>query len=478
MTKRTILAPATVTLASLLLAGCATFAPPPKKEKPAQPISTPQDESSPGENRMSPTRYANSQPQADEKDPQLAKLNEKIQQFAARFPTTDLDRNAAGGQKDQAATTPGAASPSTQPAQFIRAMPVAPKPPAVAATQPAVAVTAAIPAPSPKPAGIDQASPTAVAAAQPATQPAVETEVVTDMIVPNRPANMEAAASPKPRKIEAPTPAALASALRIEIMDIRPAAAPPATLENTQPSANRPTPSPNAGAKTADISSVISSLEEAVRQNPQHLDDQLRLRMLYLATGQAEKATAPVKDVDPMQGEILAALFKAVAATQDAMKDPTTGAASALAATGELSRLVGEQSPVVIPKIALVTRVDNFGNYQAISPPAFASGRQVYAYLYAEVANFRSQPTPDGRLRTVLSAKLEVFEAGGRVVWQRAFPQIEDRAFSARRDFFVPLEVKLPLETPPGEYVVKVTIEDKLGATTDQQRMSFTIGNQ
>ena len=44
------------------------------------------------------------------------------------------------------------------------------------------------------------------------------------------------------------------------------------------------------------------------------------------------------------------------------------------------------------------------------------------------------------------------------------------------RDFFAPLEMKLPATLPPGEYVLKAGVEDKLGATTDQQRLTFTIG--
>jgi len=37
---------------------------------------------------------------------------------------------------------------------------------------------------------------------------------------------------------------------------------------------------------------------------------------------------------------------------------------------------------------------------------------------------------------------------------------------------------KFPLETPSGDSAVAVAIEDKLGATTDQERMTLAIGNQ
>ena len=44
------------------------------------------------------------------------------------------------------------------------------------------------------------------------------------------------------------------------------------------------------------------------------------------------------------------------------------------------------------------------------------------------------------------------------------------------RDFFVPFPLTLPAHTPPGQYILKITVEDKLGATTDQQRITFTVG--
>lgn len=463
MMKRAILSLIAAALAGLLTAGCSTFSMSPKQAVPPEPISAPQDEPPPSEKRSSPARYAESEPRAGGEDSAVARLSEKIQGYAARFPTTDLDRASAESLEDEPP-----AAPATRPARTASAGRSRPKTKTSEASSGPVAI--------PDPVTVEQAQPAQAPIASHGGGETTETEAGSDVLVPNRPAHTDVAASPQPHRIAAPAPKALSSALRVEIMDIRPAGPPSPVSDGGQPGANRPTPAPDSGGKGIDVSALITRLEGLVRQNPQQLDDQLRLRMLYLATGQTEKATAPVKDVDPMQGEIMTALFKAVAATQEALKDPTGGAASALAASGELNRLVGEQSPVVIPKVALVTKVDDFGNYQAVSPPAFPAGRPVHVYLYTEVANFRSQPAGDGRLRTLLGAKLEVFDALGKAVWQRGFPQIEDRVYSPRRDFFVPLEIKLPPDTPPGEYVVKVTIEDKLGATADQQRLSFTIG--
>lgn len=290
------------------------------------------------------------------------------------------------------------------------------------------------------------------------------------------PINTEVQASPQPPKDNLLAPAPEPRQPRVELIDVRPAAAPatPANPADATPPANQPVQSP-AIARPADLGTIVAGLEESVKAHPEHLDDQFRLRLLYLATGQDEKAVGPVVTADPVQAGLATALFQVVTTAKTAIRQPTSSPAPALAAVDELRRLLGQQSPVIIPKIALVTRVSSFGDYEAVNPPKFPAGQGVHVFLYTEVANFRSEPTPDGRLRTLLAEKVEVFDSAGKIIWQQAADTIEDKVLTPRPDFFVPLEVKLPPETPAGEYTLKVTIEDKLGATTDQQRMTLTI---
>ncbi|MDM8008140.1 MAG: hypothetical protein QUV05_18525, partial [Phycisphaerae bacterium] len=156
--------------------------------------------------------------------------------------------------------------------------------------------------------------------------------------------------------------------------------------------------------------------------------------------------------------------------------DPARKDPSALAAVDELRRLLGQQLPVSIPRIALVTRINSFGDYVALNPPRFPAGKPIQVYLYTEVSNFRSEATDEGKLHTVLSQKVEIFDSTGKIVWQRSEPNIVDRVVTPRRDFFIPFPISLPGDLAAGEYILKVTIEDKLGATADQQKLTFTVG--
>jgi hypothetical protein len=411
-------------------------------------------------------------------DPDLARLNETVNQFVARFPPADPARPDSPPTRSEKKTIQqpqvSTAHPATLPAVDL-----------ADAGKPTPAAnnnhldTTANPPPSPS----NSAAPTQsnAGAEESPSEPVAATHLgptVPAKTSANSSAHLEAAASPQPPAV--PTPAETSSGQPIvEIVDIRPAPepAPQNKTENESLTASANQPAENDHRSPAeDIMQMIAQLETTIRAHPQQLDDQFKLRLLYLATGQKDRAVAPFKDVDPVQAEVLSALFKTMAGAQDALRDPATGTSRAMTAAAELHRLLAEQAPVTISKIALVTAVDSFGDYKAVQPLLFPPGRPVHVFCYCEIGNFRSESTTDGRLRTLLAAALEVYDPTGRIVWQQKVPQIEDLVYTPRRDFFIPLEIKLPSTLAPGEYVLKVTIEDKLAATTDQQRLTFTIG--
>jgi hypothetical protein len=265
---------------------------------------------------------------------------------------------------------------------------------------------------------------------------------------------------------------------RVELVSVRPVVRPVGSVDDeVTASANQPAEDLDTSKAHTGLTRLVDELETSVQADPRQLDHQLELRMLYLALGRVEQATRPFDGLDPLQTEVLATFCRVMASTREVILDPETPSprASALAAAEDLRRLLGQQSPVIIQKMVLVTRVNSFGDYEAIMPPRFSGGGAVRAFVYTEVSNFRSEPTGDGRIRTLLSETVEIYDANGNRIWHRVEPEIEDQVLSARRDFFIPFPIVLPDTTPPGQYILKVTIEDKIGATTDQRRMTFTI---
>jgi hypothetical protein len=409
-------------------------------------------------------------------DPSVAELIRKIEALASREPVRER-----------------AVEPTTQPATVAPAAPASPS----VAVAPAPAPTGPATAPAP---ALVQVAPTAPVAAVPPDQPPRSTPVASiatqpapaDPLVANVPiavagANQkfatEVVASPAPRAVPVIQPSAItppepsvSPVVTVEITGVRPVISTVAVEPNAAlATANQPAAEAEQPAATGNLESFITRLEKELQQRPPHPQDELRLRLLYLAAGMDAKLAEPVKGMDPIQSELLDVIVKAVATSQKAMLEPMNASSSALAATEELRRLLGQQSGVSIPRIVLVTKVASYGDYEEISPLRFAAGSDIHAYVYTEVANFRSEPIEGDRLRTLLSERVQVFDSSGKVMWEHQESNIEDRVRTPRRDFFIPFPMKLPATLAPGEYVLKVTIEDRIGGTTDQQRLSFSI---
>ena len=288
-------------------------------------------------------------------------------------------------------------------------------------------------------------------------------------------------ASPRAGDAKPPTatsPPTRQQPLSVELVGVGPA--PTSNAPTARPQltaqANQPVEANQALHGVQTLDELIAELDKALRDNPRQTDDLVKLCLLHLATGDDDKAMQLAERSDPLHTDLIRGLVRVIISSRTALDDPHRGAASALASADDLRRLLAQRSPVMIPKIALVTNVQSFGAYTAISPAQFPAGQPVHVFLYAEVANFRSEPTGDGRLKTELAERVEIFDKDGNVIWQREHRDIRDIVSTPRHDFFIPLEIKLPETTPAGEYTLKVTIEDKIGATTDQRRLTFVIG--
>ena len=400
---------------------------------------------------------------------QVAPLNKRIDDYIARFPTDDRDRE---GAVDSAGTSPDATVLSAPGTTADPAPRTTPTP----STEVPIGVSTAKPQPS---APTESTGTPALAWTDvgPEThRPAVWAPNMSVGVSPNRKIHAGTQASPPPPVAKPGSATPESAGPRVELISVRPVAKPALEAETSPagPSANQPAGEFGPSPGPVDLAGMISQLERSVQQNPGQLDDQLELRLLYLATAQDEKATAAFEGVDPLQAELLSTLCQTIAAARQVIQQPDTPTSPALIAAADLHRLMEQRSSVIIPKIALVTRVNSYGDYDSVTP-RFAAGRPLEVFLYAEVANFRSEPTGDGRIRTLLSETVEIFDSAGKIVWQQSEPEIEDRVLSPRRDFFIPFPISLPASTPPGEYILKVAIEDRIGATTDQQRMTFTI---
>jgi hypothetical protein len=127
----------------------------------------------------------------------------------------------------------------------------------------------------------------------------------------------------------------------------------------------------------------------------------------------------------------------------------------------DLADRVRAQADLVIPTLALCTKVDGFGIYEPIEPARFTAMKPHEIIVYCEVENFASQQNEKKMWETKLSQEVVLYTETGLPVWQDKTESIPDFARNRRHDFFVVKKTRFPANITLGRYLLKVTIVDQ-----------------
>ena len=203
----------------------------------------------------------------------------------------------------------------------------------------------------------------------------------------------------------------------------------------------------------------------------------VHLRLLQLMAGQTDKALQPVPGVDSVDQEFWQQMLWGVANYFDSqgMPDSSERATQTIAQLQTAALRLQEKARLELHNVAFCHKIIGFGNFQRFKRDEFAPGCEVL--LYAEVTNFKSEPTPDGQHRTLMKSLVEVLEGGprGRVIESIPFPPPEDRCRNQRHDYFHSYEFTIPQSCHHGPHTLRLTVEDQLGKKTTIATLNFTV---
>lgn len=251
---------------------------------------------------------------------------------------------------------------------------------------------------------------------------------------------------------------------------------PPESSESQRIIANAP---PQTAAPRIDpIETRIAEQEAVVAREPNNIEEQFRLRLLYLVAGMDDKAQAPTPGINEDVQRIMAGQIQSLLAARSAAeRDPAQWANRQLESVESLRDLVRAKADLRVPRVELCSSIEGFGRYEPIRPAQFMVGGKNLVVLYIEVDNFRSDVTESGLYRTLLSVRLSLLSSdGGEELWSRRDENIEDLARQKRTDFYLTIgPLAIPKTLAPGEYVIKVEVEDVLAGKINGGDVRFKM---
>ena len=229
----------------------------------------------------------------------------------------------------------------------------------------------------------------------------------------------------------------------------------------------------------------LSDVEAAKDKSPGgrnelgYLRRQVYLRMLYLLSGKTTQAVQAIPGVDAADQEFWQKTMWGISAYFDdrGESDRRSRATQTITRLNEAVEHLRAEADLVVRNVVFCRKIDSFGSYDKVAKTEFRPGEQVL--VYAEIENFKTELTPEGRHRTRLKSEIELFQKIGSEYRESKqkfdFPPTEDVCRGYRRDYFHSYILTLPQSLGLGDYVLKLTITDHVGNKIGSDTVQFTV---
>ncbi len=300
----------------------------------------------------------------------------------------------------------------------------------------------------------------------PTTQVA-DTELVVERL---EPAIGQPASRPAEPALSAITPPGPAAPPALAEVVARPAPdAPRLGSETAAPQVNAPAYARNTPT------SLREFLEQSLPAEESSFREQLDRRMLWVMAGDYERARAPLSLVTAEQQELATRFVEAWIAVRDwHAGDPSRAAGAAARELDELRQALQRLSDLSVPTVKICSAVRSFGQYDELEPARFPAASPAEFVLYCEVRDYVSE-LRDEQYTSAFELTTTILNRAGDTVLEIKDTNIVDRCRNRRHDCFIPRLVRLPATLPPGQYVAKVTLVDKLGQKVAESRATFQL---
>ena len=222
---------------------------------------------------------------------------------------------------------------------------------------------------------------------------------------------------------------------------------------------------------------LIERLEEAesTAVDPDSkLDISKKKRFVHLALGDLESAQKPIEGLDSGAQEYVRQTLQGLHDATDPEGHPSTGhkLSKALKSHRDATKKLASAASLELMNLAFCTEIDGFGEIKKFRSSRFRPDQQVL--LYCELENFVSTKVTAG-FQTRLQGTYEIVDEDGERVMEQLLPADTDTCAKQRRDFYIAYRFHLPKRIAPGNYRLRLVIEDMQGHKFGKSEIDFEI---
>lgn len=269
----------------------------------------------------------------------------------------------------------------------------------------------------------------------------------------------------------------------LRAVEIRAAGAPESLSTHRGPRAEGRNPvvgstAANAPASSHDEEVAIQELLRRWLSQPggDSFQEQLDRRVLSVLNDEFEAARSPLEAVSAEQQRVATQFIETLITLREAHGgDMAAAVARVLPHVDEMRESLAPLADLTAPVFVLCRTVRGFGQYEALTSTTLATGRANEFVTYLQISNFASRRSDDGQFESQFSLRTQVLSKAGETVLEYKDEAVIDRCRTRRQDCFIPRLIQLPATLGPGEYVVKVTIADKIGQKVTEARTTFKL---
>jgi hypothetical protein len=256
-----------------------------------------------------------------------------------------------------------------------------------------------------------------------------------------------------------------------------------ATYEAPQSSAAQPTGKKSDAAAIDDMEledlgdALLRKLEKESRIEA-HPQSQIELatkqRLVHWIMGDMDAVAAPIDGMPPAAQAYLQATFQGLHEATDANGSPAESRrmSRALLSHRKAEEQLAALANLEILNLCFCTEVDSFGVVTRFPKYEFSPEQEVL--LYCELENFVSRPVRGG-YETRLQGSYQIVDSAGHKIADQALPEDSDVCANRRRDFYIAYHLFMPQRIGPGQYQLRLVIEDMQGNKYGQSQLDFRI---